>query len=36
MTIHAYAALAAREALSTFQYDPPDLQPHEVEIKITH
>ena len=32
MTIHAYAAPAAREALSPFKYEPPDLQPHEVEI----
>ena len=36
MTINAFAALAAREALSPFKYEPPDLQPHEVEIKITH
>ncbi len=36
MTVNAYAALAARQALSPFKYEPPDLQPHEMEIKISH
>jgi uncharacterized zinc-type alcohol dehydrogenase-like protein len=36
MTVHAYAALAAREAFSSFEYEPPDLQPHEVEVAITN
>ena len=36
MTTRAYAALAAREALSSFKYEPPDLQPRGVEVAITH
>jgi hypothetical protein len=33
--INACAALAAREALNPTKYEPPYLQPHEAEIKIS-
>jgi uncharacterized zinc-type alcohol dehydrogenase-like protein len=36
LTVSAFAALSAREALSLFQHEPPDLQPHETEIRIIH
>lgn len=35
MTINAFAAPAACGALTPFRYEPPGLQPHEVEIRIT-
>ncbi|MEX1119199.1 MAG: NAD(P)-dependent alcohol dehydrogenase [Terrimicrobiaceae bacterium] len=35
-TIHAYAASSARGPLQPFEYDPGELKPEEVEIKVTH
>lgn len=34
--IHAYAALAAGQALTEFDYDPGPLAPHEVEIDVAY
>ena len=34
--IHGYAASAAKGALQPFEFDPGDLGPEEVEIKVTH
>lgn len=36
MTIHAYAAQAPGAALEPFTYEPDKLNPHDVEIRITH
>ena len=36
MTIHALAALAARQPLTPFEYEPEPLGPDDVEIAITH
>jgi uncharacterized zinc-type alcohol dehydrogenase-like protein len=36
MTIHAFAALRAGAPLEPFDYDPPPLQPLEVEIAVSH
>lgn len=36
MTINAYAALAAKNPLERFQYDPEELGPDDVEVTITH
>ena len=35
-TIHAYAASSAKGPLKPFSYDPGELGPEEVEIKVTH
>jgi uncharacterized zinc-type alcohol dehydrogenase-like protein len=35
-TIHAYAATSAKGALQPFDFDPGELQPDEVEIKVSH
>jgi len=34
--IHAYAATSAKGPLQPFEYDPGDLKPEEVEIKVSH
>jgi uncharacterized zinc-type alcohol dehydrogenase-like protein len=34
--IHAYAAKAPKEPLQPFEFDPGDLGPDEVEIKVSH
>ena len=37
MTIfNAYAATTARDALQPFDFDPGDIGPEEVEIKVSH
>jgi uncharacterized zinc-type alcohol dehydrogenase-like protein len=36
MTIYAYAALAEKQNLEPFQYEPPDLGPYDIEVKISH
>lgn len=36
MTIHAQAAMASKQSLKPFQYEPAALGPHDVEIAITH
>ena len=36
MTIHAQAAMASKQHLKPFQYEPAALGPHDVEIAITH
>jgi uncharacterized zinc-type alcohol dehydrogenase-like protein len=36
MTIHAYAAFAEKEKLKPYEYDPGEIKPHEVEIRITY
>lgn len=35
-TFHAFAATAPHSALEPFTFDPGELQPEEVEIKVTH
>src|SRR5581483_4727749 len=35
-SIRAYAALAAKQPLVEFSYEPADLGPREVEIQVTH
>ena len=36
MPIHAHAAREKKAALKPFEYEPPPLGPHDVEIRITH
>ena len=36
MTIHAHAAMAPRQTLNPFQYEPAGLGPWDVEVAITH
>ena len=36
MTFHAFAALAAKQSLVSYQYEPPPLRPQDVEIEISH
>ena len=36
MTIHSYAALAAKKPLEKFQYEPKEIGPWDVEVMITH
>ncbi|MFQ5772442.1 MAG: NAD(P)-dependent alcohol dehydrogenase [bacterium] len=36
MTINSYAALAAKQKLETFQYEPNELGPWDVELSISH
>jgi uncharacterized zinc-type alcohol dehydrogenase-like protein len=36
MLINCWAAMAAKESLRPFQYEPGELNPREVEISITH
>lgn len=36
MAINAYAALAAKEPLQPFRYEPSALGPYDVEVSITH
>lgn len=36
MNINAYAALAEKQTLQLFQYDPKSLGPYDVEVKISH
>jgi uncharacterized zinc-type alcohol dehydrogenase-like protein len=35
-TVHAYAANAAKSPLQPFEYDPGELGPDQVEVKVTH
>src|SRR6201990_3618644 len=35
-TIHAYAANAPKQPLQPFEFDPGELGPDQVEIKVTH
>src|SRR5437868_3730274 len=35
-TFHAYAATAPKASLQPFEFDPGELGPEEVEIKVTH
>jgi uncharacterized zinc-type alcohol dehydrogenase-like protein len=35
-TIHAYAAKAAHGPLQPFEFEPGELGPDQVEIKVTH
>jgi uncharacterized zinc-type alcohol dehydrogenase-like protein len=36
MSINAYATPAAKKPLEKFQYEPKELGPHDIEVKITH
>ena len=36
MSFHAFAALAAKQPLVSYQYEPPPLRPQDVEIEISH
>jgi hypothetical protein len=36
MSIHAYAAKGAKQALESFEFDPGPLGDHEVEVAVTH
>jgi len=36
MPVNAYAAMNKGEDLQNFNYEPKTLDPHEVEVKITH
>ena len=36
MTIHAQAAMASKQSLKPFQYEPAALGPNDIEIAITH
>ena len=36
MSVPAFAALAAKQLLVPFQYEPPALRPQDVEIEISH
>ena len=36
MTIHAYAANSAKEALKPFDYEPAELTSYEAQVKVTH
>lgn len=36
MPIDAYAVMAAGKELEKFRYDPKELGPHDIEVKITH
>jgi alcohol/geraniol dehydrogenase (NADP+) len=36
MTIHAQAAMASKQSLKPFQYEPTALGPHDIEVAITH
>ena len=36
MPINAYATPTAGKPLEKFQYEPKELGPHDIEVKITH
>jgi uncharacterized zinc-type alcohol dehydrogenase-like protein len=35
-TVHAFAATGPGAALEPFEYDLPDLGPHDVDVRVTH